>query len=274
MKNVAVIFAGGTGQRMGIKDVPKQFLEVEGKPIIVYTIEYFENHPEIDDIFLVCIEPWIDYCKYQLDKFGIKKVRTIVPGGKTGQDSIYIGLKEAAKVCSPDDIVLIHDGVRPFITTELISRNIADTKLHGNSITCTGCNETFLTSKNGVDVSGVPIRKESFNGQAPQAFKLGEIISAHEEMREKNPDYIDVVDSATLFHLLGRPVFLTEGVRGNTKITNPVDIYIFKAWLDFKKNNGAVQGLPNLNEYYEAKGITPDELEDCMTLKLKRGNNE
>ena len=269
-KNVAVIFAGGTGQRMGCQDIPKQFLEVEGKPIIVYTIEYFEHHPEIDDIFLVCIEPWIDYCKYQLEKFGIKKVRSIVPGGKTGQDSIYIGLKEAEKICGPEDIVLIHDGVRPFITQDLITRNIEDTKKHGNSITCTGCNETFLTSKDACEVTGVPIRKESFNGQAPQAFRLGDIISAHDEMRAKNPDYTDVVDSATLFHLLGKPVYLTEGVRGNTKITNPVDIYIFQAWLDYKKNNGEVRGIPNLDEYYSQRGIEETQDSDSsLTLKYK-----
>ena len=124
MKNIAVVFAGGTGQRMGIKDVPKQFLEVEGKPVIIYTLEHFQNHPEIDDIYVVCIEPWIDYLNYQLDKFGITKVKSVVPGGKTGQDSIYLGLKEAEKYCSPEDVVLIHDGVRPFINADLISRNI------------------------------------------------------------------------------------------------------------------------------------------------------
>lgn len=255
MKNIALIFAGGTGKRMGIKDVPKQFLEVDGKPIIIYTLEHFQNHPEIDDIFVVCIESWIDYLKFQLDKFGISKVRNVIPGGTTGQDSIFLGLKEAEKSCNKDDIVLIHDGVRPFINEDLITRNIHDTVLHGNSITCTTCNETFITSKNGVDVLSVPLRSESFNGQAPQAFKLGEIIEAHEQMRGVNPDYIDVVDSCTLFNLQGRPTFLTEGVRGNIKITNPVDVYIFKAWLDFKNNNEKVIGLPDLNEYHKARNI-------------------
>ena len=115
MKNIALIFAGGTGKRMGIKDVPKQFLEVDGKPIIIYTLEHFQNHPEIYDIFVVCIESWIDYLKFQLDKFGISKVRNVIPGGTTGQDSIFLGLKEAEKSCNKDDIVLIHDGVRQFI---------------------------------------------------------------------------------------------------------------------------------------------------------------
>lgn len=249
MKNIAVIFAGGTGKRMGIEDIPKQFLEVDEKPIIIHTIDHFDKHPEIDDIFVVCIEPWIDYLKNQIEKHGIKKVKSIIPGGVTGQDSIYLGLKEAANYYDYNDIVLIHDGVRPFIDKDLISRNIRDTKLHGNAITCTNCNETFIISKNGVDVDIVPIRKSSFNAQAPQTFKLGEIIEAHEEVRKSNPDYDDIVDSCTLFNALGKPTFLTEGVRGNTKITNPVDIYIFNAWLEFKKNNGKTIGIPDMTEY-------------------------
>ena len=123
--------------------------------------------------------------KFQLEKYGMSKVVSVVPGGKTGQDSIYIGLKEAEKNCSPDDVVLIHDGVRPFISPELISRNIADTRRNGNSITCTGCNETFIISKDTVNVDSVPVRRESYNAQAPQAFRLGEIIEAHEQMRKE-----------------------------------------------------------------------------------------
>lgn len=249
--NIAVIFAGGTGNRMGLKDVPKQFLEVEGKPIIIHTIEHFEKHPEIDEIYLVCIESWIEYLKYLLEKHRITKVKAIVTGGNSGQESIYKGLKEAEKKCPKDSIVLIHDGVRPLIDHDLITRNINDTKLHGNSITCTGCNETFITSKNGIEVNGVPIRRESFNAQAPQAFRLGDVIESHEQMRKTNPNYIDVIDTCTLFNMQNKPVFLTEGVRGNIKITNPVDIYIFKAWLEYKKNDGKIIGVPNLEEYYK-----------------------
>ncbi len=260
MNKIALIFAGGTGQRMGVKDVPKQFLEVDNKPIIIYTLEHFQNHSDVDEIFVVCIKEWIDYLKFQLDKFGINKVKTVVSGGKTGQDSIYIGLKEIEKVYKKDDIVLIHDGVRPFINSDLISRNINDTITYGNSITSTACNETFITSKDGINVLEVPVRSESFNGQAPQAFKLGEIIEAHEQMRKVNPNYTDVVDSCTLFNMQGRPTFLTEGVRGNIKITNPVDIYIFKAWLDFKNNNEEVKGIPSLEEYYRVRKIKDSDL--------------
>lgn len=264
--NIAVIFAGGTGQRMGVKDVPKQFLNVNNKPVMVYTLEHFENHEEIDQIYVVCIKEWIDYLKYKLKEYDFKKIKAIIPGGKTGQDSIYLGLKEAQKNCTDDTIVLIHDGVRPLIDHDLISRNIRDVKRNGNSITCTGCNETFIISKDGVKVDDVPIRKESFNAQAPQGFRLGEIIAAHEKMRSFNPDYDNVIDSCTLYRLLGKQTYLTEGVRGNIKITNPVDMYILKAWLDFKENDGKVVGIPNLDDYFE--------YEKTMKLERRKKNCE
>lgn len=251
MSNIAVIFAGGTGQRMGIKDVPKQFLEVDNKPVIAYTIEHFQNHEEIDEIYVVCIEAWIDYLKYKIKDLNFNKIKAIIPGGVSGQDSIYLGLKEAAKNNDPESIVLIHDGVRPLIDHDLISRNIKDVKEKGNSITSTGCNETFIISKDGVNIDDVPIRRESYNAQAPQGFRLGEIILAHEEMRGYNPEYRDVIDSCTLYRLLGKQTFLTEGVRGNIKITNPVDMYILKAWLDFKNNDEKVIGIPSLDDYLE-----------------------
>jgi len=249
MKNIAVIFAGGTGTRMGVEDVPKQFLEINNKPVIIHTIEVFEKHKEIDEIYVVCIEPWIDYLKFKLKDTGIKKIRSIIPGGKTGQDSIYLGLKEAEKYCDGDAIVLIHDGVRPLIDEDLISRNINDAKLRGNSITTTSCNETFIISKDGSIVDDVPIRKESYNAQAPQAFHLKEIIDAHEEMRSYNPEYRDIIDSCTLYRKLGKQTYLTEGVRGNIKITNPIDMYLFEAWLKYKENNGKVIGIPDISEY-------------------------
>ena len=248
MKNIAVIFAGGTGKRMGVSDIPKQFLEVGGKPIIIYTLEFFEKHDDIDEIYVVCIESWIDYLKAKLKEHNIGKVKSIIPGGTSGQDSIYRGLKEASKYCDREDVVLIHDGVRPFISEDLISSNIDDTTEYGTSITCLECNETFIMSRDGKTVNEVPIRRESFTAQAPQGFRLGEIIDAHEAIRKDNPNYQDIVDSCTLFNALGKSVHMTDGVRGNTKITNPVDIYIFEAWLDFKNSSGKAKGIPNIDD--------------------------
>lgn len=237
MKKIAVVFAGGTGTRMGVKDLPKQFLEVDGKPIIIYTIEHFEKHPEIDGVIVVCVEEWIDYLKDKITRFNLRKVKDIVPGGTSGMDSIYRGLVAANHFYDDDTVVLVHDGVRPLIDAELISRNIKDTIEHGNSITSTICNETFIISDNGVDIDDIPLRSISYNAQAPQAFVLGEIIDAHNKTREINPGYEGVVDCCTLYHKLGRKTFITEGVRGNIKVTNPVDIYILRAWLDFKQND-------------------------------------
>ena len=237
MKKIAVIFAGGTGTRMGVKDLPKQFLEVEGKPIIIYTIDHFEKHPEIDGVVVVCVEEWIDYLKEKISAFGLKKVKSIVPGGTSGMDSIFRGLVAANRFYDGDSVVLVHDGVRPLIDANLISRNINDTIEFGNSITSTICNETFIISENGVDIDDIPLRSISYNAQAPQAFILEELIDAHRKMRKANPDYEGIVDCCTLYHKLGKKTFITEGVRGNIKVTNPVDIYILRAWLEFKKND-------------------------------------
>ena len=136
MKNIAVIFAGGAGLRMHTKSRPKQFLELNGKPIIIYTIELFDNHPQIDGIVVACIEPWIPFLKKQLRKFEINKVVDVVPGGATGQDSIYNGLCAAERYANGDDsIVLIHDGVRPLITEETITDNIKKVSQCGSCIT-------------------------------------------------------------------------------------------------------------------------------------------
>ena len=142
--NVAVIFAGGTGQRMNTKVTPKQFLEVHGKPIIIYTLEQFEEHDEIDGIVIVCLVDWIDHLKKLLSKFGIRKVKEIVPGGETGQMSIFAGISKAHELFSDDDFVLIHDGVRPLINEELIKRNIQDVKDYGSSITSGIVKETIV----------------------------------------------------------------------------------------------------------------------------------
>jgi 2-C-methyl-D-erythritol 4-phosphate cytidylyltransferase len=122
--NIAVVFAGGTGTRMNTKSKPKQFLEVHGKPVLIYTLENFQNHPQIGGIILVCLASWIDYAKDLVRKFGISKVSKIVPGGKSGQESIFNGLKAAIKVYGENNIVLVHDGVRPLIDDDIITKCI------------------------------------------------------------------------------------------------------------------------------------------------------
>ena len=143
--NIGVIFAGGVGSRMHSKDRPKQFLEMYNKPIIIHTLEYFENHPMIDAIVVVCIKDWIPYLEKLLYKFRIDKVKKIVPGGETGQLSIYNGLRAAKEIAGEEkSIVLIHDGVRPLISENLITNNIETVMKHGSAITTAKVKETIL----------------------------------------------------------------------------------------------------------------------------------
>ena len=133
--NIALVFAGGTGQRMNTASKPKQFLELHGKPILAYTLEVFDKHPLINGIIVVCLQEWIPVCRKMIEHFHIDKVEKIVPGGVTGQESIFNGLKAAVKLYSENSIVLIHDGVRPLINESVISYNIECVKRNGNAIT-------------------------------------------------------------------------------------------------------------------------------------------
>jgi 2-C-methyl-D-erythritol 4-phosphate cytidylyltransferase len=166
--NTALIFAGGTGKRMGTAGRPKQFLELHGKPIIIHTLEHFDRHPEIDAIAVVCIAGWIDYLKDQLERWRIKKVRWIVPGGETSQDSTRAGLGILEANCDPENtIVLIHDGVRPLITEKLISDNIAAVKQYGNAITAAPAIETIITVDENEDVTALIDRQSCRLARAP-----------------------------------------------------------------------------------------------------------
>ncbi|HQL99454.1 MAG TPA: IspD/TarI family cytidylyltransferase [Ruminococcus flavefaciens] len=234
--NIAVIFAGGVGSRMNSKDRPKQFLKVYGKPIIIHTLEYFENHPEIDAIVISCIESWIDYLKDLIDHYDIKKVRKIVPGGESGQLSIYNGLCAAHDVAGDDDdaIVLIHDGVRPLINAKVISDNIASVKEHGSAITCVKVKETVLVVSPNGSIDYVPDRENSRLARAPQSFWLRDILGAHNSaLAEKRTDFID---SCTMMQHYGKELFLVDGPQENIKITTPDDFYSMRAILEAKEN--------------------------------------
>lgn len=244
MKKIAAIFAGGSGTRMGLKELPKQFLEIGGKPIIIRTLEYFENHKEIDEIYIACIESWIDYLEEKLKKFNINKVKKVIPGGTSAMDTQYVLLKEIEKHVDNDSIVLMHDGVRPFITSEVISNNIKSVKENGNAVTSISCNETILVSNDGKKVTSVPVRRETFTGQAPQSFVLKDIIDAHETVRVDNPNYTDIVDSCSLYIYLNKDIYLVEGNRGNIKVTNPVDVYLLMGLMEYRKDS-EIMGVPH-----------------------------
>jgi len=234
--NIAVIFAGGVGSRMHSKERPKQFLEMYNKPIIIHTLEHFENHPMIDAIVVVCIESWIPYLNELLYKFRIEKVKKVVPGGETGQLSIYNGLKAAKEIAGEEkSIVLIHDGVRPLITEKLITDNIESVKSHGSAITTAPVKETTLVVNPGKStIDYIPSRPNSRVAKAPQSFLLDDILEAHEKTLIEGET--NCIDSVTMMQKYGFDLYLIDGPTQNIKITTPEDFYTMRAILEAKEN--------------------------------------
>lgn len=241
--NTALIFAGGTGSRMKNKDKPKQFLELNGKPIIIHTIEHFDEHPEIDAIVVVCLESWIDFLRNKLEKFNIKKVVNIVPGGMSGQESIRNGLfaiRDFVVGKEENPIVLIHDGVRPLINAKLISDNIQCVKKKGNAITVVPAIETIIETDDNGNIAKVADRTHCKMARAPQSFYLKDILSAHyRSMREGETE---MIDSAMLMQHYGTILHTVIEPVENIKITTPMDYHIFRA-LVMAKENEQIGGL-------------------------------
>jgi len=229
----ALIFAGGTGKRMNTRSKPKQFLEIHGKPVIIYTLEHFEYHEQIDSIVVVCIKEYIEELKGLIGRFGIQKVKKIVPGGETGHDSIYCGLLAMKESAAKDDIVLIHDGVRPLISEELITLNIETVKTYGNAITCEPDKESQLRSIDGENVSEVPPRDQMYTAKAPQSFYYEKIMRLYEMAHQ---DGIRSIDSSHLCSLYNEPMHMVKSTSNNMKITEPADFYICRALYDAQEN--------------------------------------
>lgn len=233
MKTVALIIAGGTGARMH-QDIPKQFLTVNEKPVIVYTLEAFQNHPEIDSIAVVCVDGWEQMVTAYAKQFNITKLEFIVPGGENGQGSIRNGVYEIEKHFDKDDIVLIHDAIRPMVSAEIISDCIMKTKQYGNAITAIPCAEAMLTTTDGIESSESYSRDNLKRTQTPQGFKIGEICDAHREALSKG--ITASVASCTLMIELGKKVYFSQGSEKNIKLTTVDDIDIFKALLVSKRS--------------------------------------
>ena len=231
-KNIAIIIAGGTGARMG-QDIPKQFINVDDKPIIIYTLEAFQRHPNIDGIIVVCIDGWHEILRSYAKQFNITKLTSIVSGGATGQESIKNGLDEAKKKFSLDDIVLIHDAIRPMVSEEIISDNIIKCEQYGNATSVVPCTTVVLGKTNEEYSEEVVDREKLYLTQTPQAFILKDILDAHKEAKKKG--ITKAVASCSLYVTLGRKVYCSIGSETNIKLTRPGDIEIFKALLNTKK---------------------------------------
>lgn len=229
----ALIFAGGTGTRMNTRSKPKQFLELHGKPVIIYTLEHFEYHPEVDNIVIVCLKEWIEELKELVKRYGMTKVSQIVPGGETGHDSIYLGLSAIKEAVADEEIVLIHDGVRPLITDELITKNIEMVKARGNAITAEAVRESVVRSEDGETISAVPPRSEMYVAKAPQSFRYQDVMELYERARK---DGNKSIDSSHLCSMYDVPMNIVFSTSNNIKITEPADFYIYRALYEAIEN--------------------------------------
>lgn len=237
MGNYALIFAGGVGSRMNSRAKPKQFLEIHGKPIVIQTIEHFDNHPEINAICVVVVKEWLRYTQTLLEKYNIKKVKWLIPGGESALDSQYRGLLEIDNTVHPkeDEIVLIHDGVRPLIDEALISNCISETKEYGSAITVAPAIETIIRVKENNIIAETYPRSECQLARAPQTFYLQEILAVHR--RARNEGEYNFVDSTSMMLHYGKKIHTVEGPSENIKVTTPADFYICRALLDAKENS-------------------------------------
>lgn len=232
MKNVALLIAGGSGARMH-QDIPKQFLTINEKPVIVYTMEAFQNHPEIDAIAVVCIEGWENVLWAYAKQFNIDKLEYVVLGGDNGQSSIRNGVFELEKHFEADDIVLVHDAIRPLVSAEIISDCIVKTKKYGNGITVIPCAEAMIETEDGIVSTGSYPRDRLKRTQTPQGFHIGEICDLHREALKAG--ITNSVASVTLMIEMGRDVYFSVGSEKNIKLTTVDDLDIFKALLAAKR---------------------------------------
>jgi 2-C-methyl-D-erythritol 4-phosphate cytidylyltransferase len=215
------------------QDIPKQFINVYDKPIIVYTMEVFQKHPNIDGIVVVCKEGWLDILRAYANQFNITKLIDVVKGGETGQESIINGLKRVVEDYNDDDIVIIHDGNRPLVTEEIISDNIAQCIEYGNAITAIPCVEVMCVSDDKIESTEHIDRNRLLRTQTPHSFKLGEVWKVQQEAIKKG--ITDCAATNALYIDFGKKIYFSAGSEKNLKITTLDDLEIFKALLNTKK---------------------------------------
>lgn len=232
--NIALIIAGGSGQRMG-QSIPKQFLTVNERPIIIYTMEAFQNHPDIDVIAVVCIAGWESVLEAYAKQYNITKLQMIIPGGENGQSSIRNGVYALQKTYGDDPVVLIHDAIRPLVSAEIISDCLVTTRQYGCAITVIPCAEAMLQTQDGEVSCGSYPRDQLKRTQTPQGFRLGQICDLHKRALEAG--ITNSVASCTLMIEMGEQVYFSRGSEKNVKLTTLEDVDIFKALLAAKQSD-------------------------------------
>ena len=236
--NYAIVLAAGVGQRMRNGGLPKQFLKLMGKPIIIYTLEKFEASREIDQVIVVCHGSYIDYMRELLRLYQIKKANDIVVGGSDRQRSLRRGLNIIVENGGkPQDIVAIHDGVRPLVDLATIQENIRVAKQYGCAITVHPVTETVVvTQAEEANMADFKKRSDTYSMTAPQTFQLGKIIEAYEKVDQSGEGEMPLLDAAMVYAQAGGEVHLVKQQGTNIKITTPEDYYFLKAMLELEEN--------------------------------------
>lgn len=236
--NIALIIAGGSGSRMG-QDIPKQFINVYDKPILIYTLEGFQNHPMIDAIEVVCIDGWHDVLWAYAHQFNITKLKWVVSGGNTGQESIRNGVYHLAHEAQEDDIIIIHDGIRPLVDATVLTDVIVKAKKYGNGVTSLPYNEQiFVVNPDDDSTTCQFIPRETLRRvSTPQAYKFGKLNWAYHEAFEKEIGIYGSSYTNTMMVELGETLHFAAGSDKNIKLTTKDDLEMFKGYLKKDKNN-------------------------------------
>lgn len=232
--NVAIILAGGHGSRTE-QDIPKQFMNIYEKPLIIYTLENFQNNPEIDAIEVVCLDGWHEVLRAYAKQYGIDKLKWIISGGADGQESISKGVMNLSDVCNENDVILIHDAIRPFIPQEIITDAIVACRKYGSGLSAVRCQETIVHTEDGIEGNENIDRKEVMRVQTPQAYLYGKAKWAYEEA-ERRGITGEVYINTLMLHL-GEHVFFSKGTEKNVKITTIDDLELFKSLLRMKRED-------------------------------------
>ena len=236
MSIIAILTAGGTGTRTH-QDLPKQFITVENKPIIIYTLEAFQQHPSIDEIYVSCIEGWNTVLEAYAKQFNITKLKRIVTGGATGQESIYNGLKAIKQdnESTDDIVVVIHDGNRPMLPQDVITDNLVKQEKYGSAVTVISTTEVVFVSKDGIESNAALNRDELWRTQTPHSYRFNELWDTHNKAIADGVG--NMAASCSLMQKYGYTTYFSKGSEKNIKITTVEDIEIFKALLSAKNDD-------------------------------------
>lgn len=234
---IAAVMAGGSGSRMGCTDVPKQFINLGSKPVIIHTLSKFVSHPQVDKVVVMCPSQWVSYTKTLIEKFlpDARGKIFVSNGGKTRNDTLENAIGFIYEHFRPDEnsVILTHDAVRPFVTAEIISENIAAASLHGACNTAYGATDTLAVSRDGVFIEEIPDRSVYYHGQTPQSFNLRLLSDTLEELSREEKEKL--TDACMIFAIRGKKVFIVKGSPYNIKITWPQDLAIAEKLLEADK---------------------------------------